>query len=617
MFKKENSEENTFEEKIVLCENVNGELIKVSKEYDIPLSSLDFDILNVKTYVKLKDEDFIEVDKDVEIQLKDKGFLLNKDLEIKQTYQIKIRKYRFNKDFEILGKIEINKLFTKANFILSPASEIISFNEIKFYEEMNKKKLRNSLLINLFDDNLKADIKNLSKIYKELKEDFKIRLCEGIEPIETIQGKVIFHYKKHKKSVKKELIYPVKKEEIIIEVIKPKEGRIGRDCRGKVIPVKELEKFEIPNINFDEKAITKKEDNDKIVFVAKEDGYVIKEDGKFTIKKELHINQVNIKTGNISNAEVGVKVDVKEKNALKESIADDMRVEAEELIVRGNVGNKAKIKSKKLIIEGQTHKNSLIKTISVKINKHKGFIEGKNIEINSLENGKVIGKNVKIKTAMGGEIIAHNVEIENLLSHTKIYALNKIIINNLKGEENLLAISPKKVLKDKDAEKLLKEVEVIDRNLDILKREIKKKKEILDRNKSAYEQLLAIYNENKKKKKTTNSSVLVKLKEYKYLYENYDKLIKKYKKLQKEKEELLEIVDNLQNAIYNAKIISKTSWKEYNRIEYDLLEPPISLKYDIKGNEGICGFKLKFISETPKIVKIRINNDSGFEGKDI
>ncbi len=617
MFKKENSEENTFEEKIVLCDNVNKELMKISKEYNIPLSSLDFDILNVKTYVKLKDEDFIEVDKDVEIQLKDKGFLLNKDLEIKQTYQIKIRKYKFNKDFEILGKIEINKLFTKANFILSPASEIISFNEIKFYEEMNKKKLRNSLLINLFDENLKADIKNLSKIYKELKEDFKIRLCEGIEPIETIQGKVIFHYKKHKKSVKKELIYPVKKDEIIIEVIKPKEGRIGRDCRGKVIPVKELEKFEIPNINFDEKAITKKEDNDKIVFVAKEDGYVIKEDGKFTIKKELHINQVNIKTGNISNAEDGVKVDIKEKNALKEAIADDMRVEAEELIVRGNVGNKAKIKSKKLIIEGQTHKNSLIKTISAKINKHKGFIEGKNIEINSLENGKVIGKNVKIKTAIGGEIIAHNVEIENLLSHTKIYALNKIIINNLKGEENLLAISPKKVLKDKDAEKLLKEVEEIDRNLDILKREIKKKKEILDRNKSAYEQLLAIYNENKKKKKATNSSVLVKLKEYKYLYENYDNLIKKYKKLQKEKEELLEIIDNLQNAIYNAKIISKTPWKEYNRIEFDLLEPPVSLKYDTKGNEGICGFKLKFISETPKIVKIRINNDSSVEGKDI
>ena len=39
-------EKKVFEEKIVVCENVNNELLKVAKEYDLPLSSLDFDVLN-------------------------------------------------------------------------------------------------------------------------------------------------------------------------------------------------------------------------------------------------------------------------------------------------------------------------------------------------------------------------------------------------------------------------------------------------------------------------------------------------------------------------------------------------------------------------------------------
>ncbi|QCT94725.1 DUF342 domain-containing protein [Caminibacter mediatlanticus TB-2] len=612
-----NEEKKDFNEKIVICENVNEELIKVSKEYNIPLSSLDFDVLSVKTYIKLKDEDFIEADKEALLHLQDRDFLLNEDLEIKQVYQIKIKKFKLNPDFEILGKLEINKNYTIANFIFSPKSNIKEFNEVKFYEEMNKKKLRSSLFINLFDDKLKEDIKNLSKIYKELKEEYKVELCRGIDQIPTINGKIIYHYKKHKKSIKKELIYPIKKNELVIEIIKPKEGRVGRNCKGKIIPIEKLKDFTIPEIDFDEKTIEKKEDENKISYFSKKDGYVVFEENKYLIKDELDINQINIKTGNVTNAERGVKINVKESDLLKEAIADDMVVESEELRVKGNVGNKAKVKAKKLIIEGQTHKNAIIYATNSKINKHKGFLEGKNIEINSLENGRVIGKNVKVKMAMGGEIIAHSVEIENLLSHTKIYALKIIVINNLKGEENLLVISPKRVLKEKNTDELLKEVEEIEHSMFILKREIKKKKETIDKNKSAYEQLKNTYNENKKRGKSTSSSILMKLKEYKLFYEKYEKLMKKYKNLKKEKEELLEIIDNIQNAIYNAKIVSKTPWIAYNRIEFDLLEPPVSLKYDTKGDEGICGFKLKFISETPKIVKIRINNDSSSKGKNI
>ena len=73
---------------------------------------------------------------------------------------------------------------------------------------------------------------------------------------------------------------------------------------------------------------------------------------------------------------------------------------------------------------------------------------------------------------------------------------------------------------------------------------------------------------------------------------------------------LKETLHNLQNIVFNSKIISFSHWKEFNRIEFDLIEPHINLKYDTKGTEGICGFKLKEVDGTFKIVKIKIEYDS-------
>jgi len=582
------------------------------------LSKLDFDLLKVKTYIK-NEEEFVEADEETISNINEK-FLLDENQEIKQVYEIKIKKYKPQNGFEILGKVEVNKYITYAKFILSPNSDLKNYNEVNFYNEINKKKLRNSLIINILNDELKKNIKKLSNLILsgEFNEDFEITLCKGIDPIESVEGKVVYHYKKMKKSVKKELIHPIKEGEVIIEIVKPKEGRIGRNCKGKVIPVQKPKEFNIPEILFDETTIEKKEDEEKIVFLAKKSGYVTKEDDKFIIKDKLEIKQINLKTGDVKNADKSkVKLEVKESDALKEAIADDMVVETKELIVRGNVGNKAKIKAQTLKIEGQTHQNSIIKADSAKINKHKGKLEAKNIYIKTLEGGKVKGKSVKIKYAIGGEVIAHDVIIENLLSHTKIYALNSITIKNIKGEENLLSIAPKVVLESENIEEMLKEVQNLEQNINILKKELNSKKVNLDKNKAAYEELKNIYMTNKQKGQKTSPTILMKLKQYKLLHDNYVKLQEKLKKTKKEKEELLEIIDNLQNAVYNAKIISLSPWKAYNRIEFDFLEPPISLKYDTKGDEGVCGFKLKDLGDTFKIIKIKVNNDSSTKGKDI
>jgi hypothetical protein len=619
--KKENLEDNTNVLPLVVrVENVNDAILKVSKDYNIPLSSLDFEILDLKTYIKTEnDHEFLELDEESKILLENEDFLRNKNNEIKQVYEIEIKKYEVT-DFELIGEMKTNSKFTEAKFIVSPKSLLIDadFNKIK--NELNKKKVRNGLLIELFDNEMDEYIEKLIaklRVLGSLENSEEILLCRGLDEIPTVQGKVIYHYKKNEKSNKKELLYPVKEGEILIEIKKPKPGKNGRNCKGKIILAEKVRNFELPNINFDQKTIKKIEDNEKIVFMALKNGYLYKDGDLFTIKDEIQIKQINIKTGDVKGAEESdVTIDVKESDALKEAIGDNAIVETTKLIVRGNVGNSAKVKTKELQIMGQTHKKSKIYTKKGEIHVHKGYVEGDEIKITRLENGIVRANRVKISQVIGGEIYAKKVEIEILGSHLICYALEEIKIKKIKGSENKLIIAPAKVLNETNTEKLQKKLEELKRELSLNVEFYNKRVKILKENKKSIDELKKLYLENKSKGIVTSPTIIKKIKEYNTYKEKTVELKEKIEQLKKDIKELEESINKFQNAVFLAKIISLSPWTPYNRIEFDLLEPPVKLTYDTKGDEGACGFKLKDFGETYKIVKIRIkdNNDSSAKG---
>ena len=600
-----------FQPKIVLTENVNEELLKVSKEYDLPISSLDFRLLSYNTYIKFPNTDFLEADKESLEKFMLKENLIDENAQIKQVYEIEIKKFKPLNNFEVLGKMIVNSHYTKAEFIISKES-VFKIDNIyeKLKEELNKKKIRNSLLINFFDT-MDKDIKHLQDIVlidEKLNSDFKIHLCEGIEPVKTVHGKVVYHFKKHK-THKKKLIYPVKEGENLIEIILPKEGQNGRNCKGKIIQVKKLEEFDVPNIDFDDKTIEKKVNDERILFIAKKDGYIIKEDDKFIIKDEMEIKQINIKTGNVENADKSdVKLRIKESDVLKEAIADDMRVETTELYVKGNVGNKAKIKAKKLEINGQTHKNSKILAEDAFINVHKGEVKAKKLKINRLEGGIVRADEVEIDLALGGVVYAKTIKIKKLLSHNKFFASKLIQICEVKGEENLLAISPKMVLKDIDINAKEKRITEIEQYINIKKREYDKLKKVYLENKSAIEEYKKLYMKNKKNGKKTSPTVVKKLREFKELINKMDDYKREILILKKEKEHIKEEIEYLQSGIYKAKIISYSDWRPFNRIMIELIEPPVKFVYDTKEGDEKCGFRLRSEDEL-RITKIKVKDD--------
>jgi hypothetical protein len=405
----------------------------------------------------------------------------------------------------------------------------------------------------------------------------------------------------------------LKAGDVLIEIIKPIQGRNGRDCRGKIISIPKVKDFNIPSITVKPNEIKKEEDEKRIVYIARKDGYIYKDGDSYTIKDEMEVKQINLKTGNVSGAkDAHIKLEVKESDALKEAISDNMTVETTVLIVRGNVGKAAKINAQDLKVHGQTHQKATIYADKAFINVHKGYIEGKEIEINRLEGGAVKGKKVKIKQAIGGRVIAEEIEFEIIGSHVKAYALKEIKIKKLKGGENKFIISPLEVLGvENDVEKMEIKIKEIKRDIEIYTKEYKKRKEILIKNKPAIEQLMKTYKENKQKNIKTSYTTIKKIKEYNEYKDKTLEIKNKIALLKKDLEELKETLQNYQNAIFNSVIILHSPWTPYNRIEFDIIEPPVKLKYDTKGSEGVCGFKLKDYGDTFKIVKIKVDdNDS-------
>jgi len=174
-----------------------------------------------------------------------------------------------------------------------------------------------------------------------------------------------------------------------------------------------------------------------------------------------------------------------------------------------------------------------------------------------------------------------------------------------------LAISPLKVLGEEiDIKKIEKKIEKLEQSINLKSKEFNKMKKSLINSKKSVEELKKVYMLNKQKGIKTSFGIIKKIKEYDKIKEKALKLQKEIESLKNEIEILKETLDNLQNVVFVSKIISFSPWVAFNRVEFDLIEPPIKLKYDTKGNEGACGFKLKDFGDIFKIVKIKVKNDS-------
>jgi len=440
---------------VIRTQNVAKELISVAKSYEMKVDALDFNILDVQTFTRMndgtKETEWVEVSHDELYELDDQSALLNPFFQIKQTYEVEIFSKASEEELYKDFKLAVGANATKCKVYLSiGAGSKVTYNsrfEQDFLMLINKRKVRSGILINIFDEML-SDVVSRITAHVRIEETATyqkgetILIAESYEPTLTTDDALIFHYDKkeevdenHKVDyASRGFIQSVNKDELLIEYIKPKEGKPGRNCRGEFMKPQEPVISNEVTFKIDD-TIKEIDTETSVQYIAHENGYIALEGDTYIIKTDVDVGEISFKTtGSISTGlDSEVSINVKETDAVKDAIGTGMFVEVSEIEIEGNVGSNAKVFALKASVGGQTHKTSTMRADKLNINVHKGSAYGKNIHVTRLEHGTIDGDNIEVTQAVGGHIRGKEIVIELCASYVKVTASKLIEIKKLQG----------------------------------------------------------------------------------------------------------------------------------------------------------------------------------------
>ena len=586
---------------VIRTQNVAKELIQLAKTNKVEVASLDFNILEVETYVRVTkdgtDIDWKEVDKDKMYELDNATAMLNPHFEIKQMYEIEVFTKNSANDMFRNFHTAVGANATKCKVYLSIKAgsklDVAEKFEEKFTEYIKKSKIRAGILIGLFDEMVHEFVSRASahaKVDGDLtyENNETVLIANAYEPTPTIDDELILHYDKDKNNVDENdkvdyanrgFIKAVKKGDLLIEYIKPKIGNAGRNCRGEFMEPKEPEVNNEPTFSIDD-TIEEIDNEDNIEYRAKESGYIALDGTTYQIKSDMDVNSVDFKsTGSITaGVDSDVVLNVKEADPEKDAIGSGTEVSVKEIDIVGNVGSHAKVHAKRINIDGQTHQSSEVKADDLTINVHKGLALGENISITRLESGVVRAKKVDISQSTGGTIFAKEIEIGLCVSHVKATASKLIEIKKLQGSENVFTIDPL-VHKDKqdglgENKSEIDELKVAIRDI---KKEVLKYETLVKNNTTAFNDVKRRLVHYKKSGIKMPSSFVAKYKQFKKIAEHLES-IKKELAVKEDKLSLLTTqISSFQDNIFDARVINRDRWSGHNEIIFKLVDPPMEL----------------------------------------
>lgn len=601
----------------IVCENVKDELKEIAGHFDISVSKLDFEILEVMTLIsETPGGEFFELDSDMKDKLKSKDYLLNPNLSFQQQYKLLVKQKEKDRTFAPIIKISADKTISSCTVTIYKNSVLPLSNSLAgmLRHEINKKKILNGLLVGLWDEKLKTGVDNLVrsvKTFGSLKEDYKIAICDAIMPKFPILPEIVEIYKKKmrpeneklKVDYRKRGIYShVGKGEAVMEFIKGKSGSPGRNCRGEFIGVSDVQKVTVPPFTVDG-TLREVDMGANIIYYAEKDGFVKQEDRVVHIVDDIEVDSVNLKeTGSIeASSTSNTSLKVVSSSFDEDSVATNMVVESKSVHVEGSVGAKASIRGESVSIEGQTHSSSSISGDKVFIKRSKGDVEGKEISIDVLEGGVVKGENIVIKNAIGGEIYGKAVTVVLCGSNIKVYATESIFVDNIKGENNLFMIDAKaNVGNVGDADSIKAEIDLLTKKLRKKEHKVASLFDFIKNNKEALGQVKNFIREAKERGREPNPVLAKRI-------EDYKKVLDEIKEIQsgmlesKEKIKLQKtILENLQNKIMGSKIELSNGNLTASSVGFRLLNPKLNLSKTPKKNEKI--FRIRKENEDYVIV---------------
>lgn len=596
----------TIRPTVIKTQNVAKEIMDLAKKNGVSASSLDFDILEIETFTRVKKDktetDWEEISVEELHKLDDATAILNPNFEIKQVYEVEIYSKEENDIFKNFhAAVGANATKCKIYLSIKAGSEVSTSPrfEDEFLNYINKSKIRAGILVNIFDEMVKDVVSRISALAKvdgiiRYDKNQTILIADAHEPTATVNDQLIAHYDKEIEIgngdrvdySKRGFIHSVLDGDILMEYIKPKKGKAGRNCRGEFLEPPEPEVKFAPDFNVDD-TIETVDNKENIIYRAKASGYISLDANTYRIKSEMDVGEISFKTtGSISTGlDSDVSLSVKENDSQKDAIGSGMDVEVKEIDIKGNVGPNAKVVAKRATIEGQTHKSSYIKADDLTINVHKGAAVGDIIKITRLEHGSVDGKKVEIVQAVGGNIKAKDIEIGLCASFVKATASRLIEIKKLHGSENIFTIDPLLQEDKKDGfSENKEEINQLRISVKEIKNEVEKYQRLVRDNTASFNEVKKRLMHYKKNGIKMPAAFLNKYRQFYKAQEHLEGIIKEYNVKNDKLHLLTSKTASFQDNIADARIINRDRWIGHNELIFRLVEPPIELSY--KPQEG-------------------------------
>jgi hypothetical protein len=453
----------------VKSSNIKLSLEKYAKNNDTSVDVVDFSILSTKTLIKTsKDEDYVEFSEASKSVYDSEEKMIDYHVEFKQVHTINLFEKQ-NKEYELNYRLEFDEMNYNPKIIINTKSKIphkdsaLNATYVWLTKEINKIKVKNNILINLFDDTYIAKLKLFTKHIhaKKFVKSVKLPLIETIEPDLIQTGELILNYEKQKND--QEFI-EVSPGDILVKYLKPKFGKNGLDAFGDIISSEYQKNSKDFTYDTDDETIEIKQDRNKKLYVAKAKGYVNFSKNLMYIDHTIKKRKLKRVDKKISEREDNdIEVILSEKDSAQDSIGAGVELSSETIHVEGFVGSNSILNATNLTIDGATHQSSHQSAKFAKINRHKGTLRAHKADIKLLEGGTVYATTVNIDACLNGTIYARDVKITSIKSNLEVYASHSIKITSVSGEDNLFNIDYKKI------PILSKKIEYIDKDIDDLK----------------------------------------------------------------------------------------------------------------------------------------------------
>ena len=587
-------------------ENVYEDLKLASQASQVPIDDVDVDILAIHTKYVLGDENAVSVD-DASI-FDDDEFFSNPKLLIEQSYRV--RYY----DKTVTPKtplpkilISVNKTLTKLLAKIEPTKKIKYTNDFSTELEnaINRQILKYGFLIGIRNASLKKEIKRITsalRVNGELSDDIVFEVASGVLPKYPVDDAIIYHYKDkmcdESGDPNASVLAVVSEGELVIEYIKSQIGHPGRNLKGELIAVSEPKTQNQIDIQTTDK-IEKIEDENSIKYISKQQGYVSEENGVYDIKEKLDVNEISLKTTGSIDAGIDsdVTINVAESDVMKDAIGAGMSIETSILNVQGSVAQGASITAKKVNIGGQTHGKSTIKAKNAQINVHLGYLECSETAVaHRVEGGTIIAKIARIDSALGATIVAEEIYIKELVANCNLTASKLIVIDQVLGSDNRFIIDLTQISEyANNLELYSKEKQTLGKELSKMKQNLETKRALINQNTSSVSFVKKRIEELEHTNEQVPMGLINKLKDYQSLVYEYNEKARQYKSKNERYNEIIDNLKELQDMIFDSKIINKGRWVELNDIKFELIEPRRTITYSTRENELARVISLKHL----------------------